>query len=113
MAWPPTSGVSTGFNIDTPTTGVSSVRWGTEGLKTIEWIKAHAGDVQLPVLFVHGEKDPLLAAEGARRFYEQISYPDKTLRIYPDSRHECHNDLDCGRVVADVAEWMNGHLGEA
>lgn len=32
MAWPPTSGVSTGFNIDTPTTGVSSVRWGTEGL---------------------------------------------------------------------------------
>lgn len=88
-----------------------SARWGTESLKTIQWIKAHAGDVRLPVLFLHGEADPLVSVAGAQRFFEQITYPDKTLRIYPGSLHECHNDLDCGLVVADVASWLNSHLG--
>src|SRR5690606_38405628 len=77
--------VARAYNQDPLVHWQRSTRWGTESLKTIAWIKAHAGDIKLPVLFIHGEKDPLVAAEGARRFFEQITYPDKTLRVYPDN----------------------------
>jgi len=87
-----------------------SARWGTESLDVIEWINSHPTQVNLPILFVHGECDPLVSAEGARRFFEQVSYPDKTLRIYPECLHEPHNDLDYKQVISDIIGWMDAHI---
>ncbi len=87
-----------------------SARWGTEHLKVIAWIKSRPADIRLPVLFLHGEADPLVKAEGARRFFDRIEYPDKTMRVYPGGLHEPHNDLDYKQVVSDVAQWIEAHL---
>jgi alpha-beta hydrolase superfamily lysophospholipase len=87
-----------------------SLRWGAESLRTIQWIWAHAGQFSLPVLFVHGEADPLVSPQGARRFYEQIASSDKTLNIYPESLHEPHNDLDHAQVTGDIVAWLDERL---
>jgi len=87
-----------------------STRWGTETLKIIEWIKPRAGDINMPVLFLHGQNDPLLSADGAQRFFDQIPFNDKTIHIYPEGLHEPHNDLDYKQVGADIHAWIDRHI---
>lgn len=87
-----------------------SVRWGTEVMDTIDRFKANASHISLPLLILHGELDCLNSAEGARWLYEQITYPDKELHIYPGMYHVTHNDYGHEQVVADLEAWMEKHL---
>lgn len=87
-----------------------TLRWGTETLNTIRWVKTHIDQLQLPILLVHGEADPIIAPAGSRQIFQQIQTPDKTLNLYPGSYHEPHNDLDAEVVVADLVNWLNGCL---
>ena len=89
--------------------GKTTVRWGTEILQTIEWVKAHAAEVRIPILLIHGGSDPLNSPNGTRSFFEKITYPDKEMKIYPGSYHEAHNDLDYGQVMKDMATWLERH----
>lgn len=86
-----------------------SARWGTETLNIVAWINNHPEQVSLPVLFIQGEQDPLVRAEGVQRFYNQIKFPDKTIYIYPDTLHEPHNDLCFEQVIADIESWIARH----
>ncbi len=87
-----------------------TARWGTECLREVEWIKARPPEVCIPTLFVHGELDPLVSAQGAKAFFDQIQHPDKTMKIYPGGLHEPHNDIVYTEVVSDIREWLNAHL---
>ncbi len=86
-----------------------TARWGTESLAATEWIRQHAGDVRLPVLFIHGGDDPFNLVRGTQRYFEQISYADKTLKVYAGSRHETHNDLEHQQVAEDIIMWILNH----
>jgi alpha-beta hydrolase superfamily lysophospholipase len=83
-----------------------TARWGTEALTATDWMRSRATAIRLPVLFLHGSDDPFNLASGTQQYFEQVTYPDKTLKIYPGSRHETHNDLDHAQVAADIADWM-------
>ena len=63
-------------------------------------------EICLPLLMVHGEVDRLNATEGGRRFFEQVTFEDKTLTIYPGGFHEPHNDLDHDQVTQDLVDWL-------
>ncbi|WP_121967971.1 alpha/beta hydrolase [Leptolyngbya sp. BC1307] len=89
-----------------------TLRWGTETLDTIQWVKAHIDQLQLPILLIHGEADPIIAPAGSHQIFQQIQTPDKTLNLYPGSYHEPHNDLDAEVVTADLVNWLNGCLAE-
>lgn len=90
-----------------------TLRWGSETLDTIEWVKAHIAQLALPVLITHGEADPIMAPAGSREIYRQIQTADKTLTLYPGSYHEPHNDLDAEVVVSDLVNWLDGCLKSA
>ncbi len=87
-----------------------TARWGTELLAVMDQVRAQAGAIRLPVLFVHGGDDPFNRVSGVQQYFEQIPFPDKTLKIYPGSRHETHNDLDHAQVAADIGDWIKSHL---
>ena len=86
--------------------GKTTVRWGTEILQTIEWVKAHAAEVRIPILLIHGGSDPLNSPDGTRSFFDKVTFPDKQIKVYPGSYHEAHNDLDYAQVVNDMAQWL-------
>jgi alpha-beta hydrolase superfamily lysophospholipase len=88
----------------------ASARWGTESLRTVKWVDQHPGDIYLPILIMHGEADQLDAVEGARLFYEKVTYPDKMLITYPGGYHELHNDLIKGQVLVDMVKWISRHI---
>jgi alpha-beta hydrolase superfamily lysophospholipase len=84
-----------------------TLRWGSETLNTIEWVKSHIDQLDLPILLTHGDADPIIAPDGSREIFQQIQTPDKTLTLYPGSYHEPHNDLDADVVVTDLVNWLN------
>ncbi len=86
---------------------VVTARWGAECLNTVDYINAHAGQIRLPVLVLHGGSDRLNAVEGARRFFNDIRSADKTLIVYPEGYHRLHYDLDADRVIGDMLSWMD------
>jgi alpha-beta hydrolase superfamily lysophospholipase len=87
-----------------------TARWGAESLDAMDWVRAHAGDISLPVLFIHGSDDPFNLVRGTQRYFDQVTYLDKTLIIYSGSRHETHNDLDHEKVAKDIIDWIGKHL---
>lgn len=89
---------------------LGTVRWGTESLKVIEWIKARPGDLHLPLLMVHGGADRLVSSEGTRRFFEKAGSADKELHVYEGGFHEPHNDVNREQVLADLESWLERHL---
>lgn len=90
--------------------GQASARMGIESAAAIEWTQAHAADMALPSLIVHGSADRICSPEASRRFYEGIALADKQRFQYEGHYHELFNDLDKERVLADVEAWLQGHL---
>ncbi len=88
----------------------ATARLATELLKTMDWIKAHAMEIQIPILILHGGADRVTLPESSRIFFESLTLADKERREYPDSYHELHNDLNYQEVLADMENWLNRHL---
>ncbi len=87
-----------------------TARLATEFLKTIDWVNAHAMQVQVPVLILHGGADRVTLPQSSRIFFERLTLVDKEIREYPDSYHELHNDLNYQEVLADIEDWLDRHL---
>lgn len=67
---------------------------------------AGAGEVGVPTLVLHGGDDPIVLAEGSRRFFEGLRSSGSDLRIYPGLRHEIFNEPEAEAVLADALDWM-------
>lgn len=68
-----------------------------------------AGRLPRPLFFIAPTADTVVDARAVRRFVEGLS-GDVTYRRYEGFRHESLNERERERVVADVAEWMDGVL---
>lgn len=87
-----------------------TARWGTEFLDTQSRVVARAGEIDIPILLVHGEADQICLVDGVRRFFADIASPDKDLIIYPGGYHETHNEPGHIREIEDIASWIEAHL---
>ncbi len=90
--------------------GQGTARLATELLETIDWVNAHATQLQVPLLMLHGEADRVTLAENSQIFWERSTITDKEMQKYPDSYHELHNDLNYQEVLADINNWLERHL---
>ena len=65
----------------------------------------------LPVLFVSGDKDPVGGnGKGVRQTYEAfraVGMQDVRIKLYPDARHELHNELNRKELHADVLAFLD------
>ena len=85
-------------------------RAATEGTDAVRWTNAHAADLDLPLLLYYGTADRLVPPAAARRFFERVTHPDKTLHEYEGTYHEPHNDLDKAQVFADIERWLEARV---
>lgn len=65
----------------------------------------------LPILVMSGDMDPVgQYGEGPKKVYawlREAGIRDVTLKLYPDARHELHNELNRDEVVEDLAAWLS------
>jgi alpha-beta hydrolase superfamily lysophospholipase len=87
-----------------------SARFGTEFLKTVAWIHAHAADWRLPLLILHGSGDRVALPEGGQRFFQNAGCLDKERREYANAYHELFDDVNYQEVLADLNDWIDQHL---
>lgn len=86
--------------------GKVSARCAAEMFKGMRWVKEKNAQIKIPLLILHGEADALTAPEGSRELYNNVSSPDKTLRIYPKLYHEILNEAERDQVYDEIAEWL-------
>jgi alpha-beta hydrolase superfamily lysophospholipase len=72
---------------------------------------AHAGEVQVPLLVMHGEDDVVALPEGSRRLAAGAS-GDVTLKLWPGLYHFIHHEPDGAReeVLSFAADWLDKHI---
>lgn len=87
-----------------------TARLGAELARAIEWTQAHAADLALPCLIVHGSDDRICPPEGSRVFFENIAFADKERQVYEGYYHEVFNDVGKEQVLAAVEAWVERHL---
>ena len=85
-------------------------RLGTELTRAVEWTQAHAVEMRVPCLIVHGSADLLAPPEGSRLFYENVTLADKERQVYEGYYHEVFNDVGKERVLAAVEVWIERRL---
>lgn len=93
--------------------GLGTARWGTECLNAIAWCKAHASELRLPLLVVHGDSDRINTAAGARLVFEAARSQDKHLVLVPGGHHEPHNDLGREQTFQALEEYLGKRLSAA
>jgi acylglycerol lipase len=81
-----------------------------EILTAIPRVAARAVEVQVPMLMLHGEDDPLCPCEGSRTFSGAVRVPGSAFRSYPGLRHEIFNEPERESVYADLFEWLRATL---
>jgi acylglycerol lipase len=67
-------------------------------------------EIKVPTLLIHGADDKICSPEGARDYVEKGSSDDKTVKIYPEGRHELLNDVIRDEVTADLWTWLEARL---
>ena len=70
-----------------------------------------AHELCLPLLVMHGAGDWLTDPAGSETLVARAGSGDKTLKLWPDNRHEIFNDLDREQVIAFVVAWLRERFG--
>ena len=73
-------------------------------------IARRAAEVDLPVLLVLGEADPLIDAAFTSTVFDRLGSADKTRIVFPEALHEPLNDLEREAVIAAIGGWLAARL---
>jgi len=81
-----------------------------ELMKAVDWTQAHAAELALPCLIVHGSEDQLSDAQASQEFFDHVTFADKERIEYEGYYHEVFNELGKEKVFADIEGWLERHL---
>ena len=87
-----------------------TARLATEFWRTVAYIEAHAAELKVPLLILHGGADLVTPANTSRALFATIPLADKERYVYLHGYHELHNDRDRQRVFADLEDWIDRHV---
>lgn len=73
------------------------------------WALAHAADLKVPMLLMHGSADRLTSSKASREFAAHAG-DLLTLRIWDGLFHEIHNEPTQAAVLKVMTDWIDAHL---
>ena len=79
-------------------------------LRETERVATAAPGIELPVLIVHGEDDPICPVDGSRSFANGLAAAGSELKTYPGLRHEILNEPEREQVLADIHGWIEKRI---
>jgi alpha-beta hydrolase superfamily lysophospholipase len=89
-----------------------TMRLAAEVLSASQWVRGSAHRIQVPVLIVHGDADPLCRVEGSRQFQAGLETPGCELRTYPGLLHEVLNEPEREEILRDMHAWIGKRVEE-
>jgi lysophospholipase len=88
----------------------ATTRWFTETVGAQARAFAGAPSLRVPVLLIHGAADGLVDPEASRELFERLGAVDKTLRLWPELRHEILNEPEKLEVLRTFGDWIEKRL---
>ena len=82
-----------------------------ELLEVMRAFPERVGQLELPLLVIHGGADVTADPQGSRIAIESAGSEDKTLRVYEGLRHDVFNEPDRELVSGEVADWIGARIG--
>ncbi|MEW6663794.1 MAG: alpha/beta hydrolase [Thermodesulfobacteriota bacterium] len=76
-----------------------------------EWALAHAGDLSLPLLLMHGGGDRITSASASREFVK-MGGSSITLHVWDGWYHEIHNEPEKAEMFRVMISWMDKAANE-
>lgn len=92
--------------------GVISSRLYTEMVRVGAHLLANPVNYNVPSMFVHGLGDTIIDPTGTTSYVERLPLTDALLKLYPEARHELHNDPIHGTLFADAFEFLSARTLE-
>ncbi len=88
----------------------ATTRFGASIIEAVGRIWERAGELDVPLLILHGQDDRLVPADSSARFIRLAGSGDKQRIEYPQGYHEPHNDLQREKVYEDVLGWIQARI---
>jgi alpha-beta hydrolase superfamily lysophospholipase len=98
------------FREDPLTHGVISARLAIDALDAGEWILAHADELRIPLLLIHGSRDRITSPEASRELAEKLAEASCLFKLWPGMLHEPHSDPERWEVLELIVAWMQTRL---
>ncbi|MES2620039.1 MAG: lysophospholipase [Bacteroidota bacterium] len=75
-----------------------------------KWALAHASELKIPMLLMHGTADKLTSPVGTKEFAANTPKNLVTLKLWEGFYHELHNEPEPDRTeaIAYIINWLNG-----
>ena len=86
------------------------VRLLAEMLKAMQYVKAEAQRINLPMIIIAGGEDKIVDPGGAQMLYDRVSSKDKAIKIYSGFYHEVFNEPERINVLKDVETWLAAYV---
>ena len=75
-------------------------------LRICRALSQRAGEIDLPLLLLHGSDDHLVPASGSHFLAGTAGSADVTLKVYPGLRHELVNEAERDEIIATIRDWL-------
>lgn len=73
------------------------------------WALAHASELRVPMLLMHGGDDKVTSLPASKQFAERAGELCEFM-AWPGFKHELHNERGRGEVFASMLLWLNARL---
>jgi len=86
-----------------------SARFAAGMLAMVDAVRPLSARVEVPMLLLHGEADPICPVAGSQAFHAGLAAPvaaASDLRVYPELRHEIFQEPERRAVWTDVMDWL-------
>jgi alpha-beta hydrolase superfamily lysophospholipase len=70
-----------------------------------QWALAHAGELTVPLLLLHGDADPITSFGASQRFAMAANHV-VAFRAWPGGYHELHNEPEKAEVLTVITDWL-------
>jgi alpha-beta hydrolase superfamily lysophospholipase len=84
--------------------GKISVSLFASAMTAAKYSLAHASELKIPTLLMHGSDDMICSPEGSREFAGRSNMVD--LKIWDGGYHELHNEPFKGEVFKYIMDWI-------
>lgn len=75
---------------------------------TSEFVFRKADLIEIPILIGHGNDDRIISIAGSEKLAAKI--PKSELKIWSNSGHEPHNDVEKEQVIGYYMDWIEKHI---
>jgi len=89
--------------------GKISNAMGIDMLASSDYLRNYQGQVNQPLLIMHGEDDKIIKVEGSINLSKRLEGP-VSLKIWPKLYHEIHNEKEQDQVFNFLISWLQQNI---